>query len=72
MGLRLWPADERTASPTTTAVRIPAGIEDAALRAAVRSHYGVVFSQEGVRLPRAPAHRPYAGASAQPVYALSP
>ncbi len=44
MGLRLWPADERTASPTTTAVRIPAGIEDAALRTAARARYGVVFS----------------------------
>jgi pyridoxamine--pyruvate transaminase len=44
MGLRLWPADERTASPTATAVRIPATIEDAALRAAARARYGVVFS----------------------------
>jgi pyridoxamine--pyruvate transaminase len=44
MGLRLWPADEHTASPTTTAVRIPAGIEDAVLRAAARARYGVVFS----------------------------
>jgi pyridoxamine--pyruvate transaminase len=44
MGLKLWAADERTASPTTTAVRIPAGIEDAALRAQARARYGVVFS----------------------------
>src|ERR1700680_505481 len=44
MGLRLWPADERTASPTATAVRIPAAIEDAALRAAARARYGGVFS----------------------------
>src|SRR6202030_413613 len=34
MGLRLWPADPATASPTTTAVRIPGTVEDAALRAA--------------------------------------
>jgi pyridoxamine--pyruvate transaminase len=44
MGLRLWPADERTASPTATAIRIPGSIEDAALRAAVRARYGVMFS----------------------------
>jgi pyridoxamine--pyruvate transaminase len=44
LGLALWPVDERTASPTTTAVRIPDGIGDAALRGAVRSRYGVVFS----------------------------
>ncbi len=44
MGLRLWAADESSASPTTTAVRLPAGIEDAALRAAARARYGVVFS----------------------------
>ena len=44
MGLRLWPADAGFASPTTTAVRIPAGIEDQTLRAAVRARYGVVFS----------------------------
>src|SRR3984957_18007197 len=44
MGLRLWPADERTASPTTTAVRIPGTVEDAALRSTARARYGVVFS----------------------------
>lgn len=44
MGLKIWPADERSASPTTTAVRIPEGIDDAALRGATRARYGVVFS----------------------------
>lgn len=44
MGLALWPAREDIASPTATAVRIPDGIEDAALRSAVRAQYGVVFS----------------------------
>lgn len=44
MGLRLWPIDARTASPTTTAVRLPSGIDDAALRTEARARYGVVFS----------------------------
>jgi pyridoxamine--pyruvate transaminase len=44
MGLSLWPAHERDASPTTTAVRIPQGLDDAALRSAARARYGVVFS----------------------------
>ena len=44
MGLSLWPVVEATASPTTTAVRLPAGVSDAELRAAARERYGVVFS----------------------------
>jgi len=44
MGLSLWPADISFASPTTTAVRIPAGLEDASIRATARARYGVVFS----------------------------
>ncbi len=44
MGLALWPAEARFASPTTTAVRIPAGSDDAALRAEMRARYGVVCS----------------------------
>ena len=43
MGLSLWPADDRTASPTTTAVRIPAARGCGDPRAA-RARYGVVFS----------------------------
>ena len=70
MGLRLWPAAERTASPTTTAVRIPAGIADAALRAAVRAHYGVVFSAgRGETLGKL-LRIGHMGPTAQPIYAL--
>jgi pyridoxamine---pyruvate transaminase len=70
MGLRLWPADERTASPTTTAVRIPQGIEDAALRAAVRACYGVVFSAgRGETLGRL-VRIGHMGPTAQPIYAV--
>src|ERR1700683_104690 len=70
MGLRLWPADERTASPTTTAIRIPAGIEDAALRGAVRAHYGVVFSAgRGETLGKL-LRIGHMGPTAQPIYAI--
>jgi pyridoxamine--pyruvate transaminase len=70
MGLRLWPADERTASPTTTAVRIPAGIEDAALRAAARSRYGVVFSSgRGETLGKL-VRIGHMGPTARPLYAV--
>src|SRR3984957_17858133 len=70
MGLRLWPAHESSASPTTTAVRIPAGIEDAALRAAVRAHYGVVFSAgRGETLGKL-LRIGHMGPTAQPIYAV--
>jgi pyridoxamine---pyruvate transaminase len=70
MGLRLWPAHERIASPTTTAVRIPAGIEDAALRAAVRAHFGVVFSAgRGETLGKL-LRIGHMGPTAQPIYAV--
>ena len=70
MGLRLWPADVRTASPTATAVRIPAGIEDAALRAAARARYGVVFSSgRGETLGKL-VRIGHMGPTARPLYAV--
>ncbi|MGO9991988.1 MAG: pyridoxamine--pyruvate transaminase [Steroidobacteraceae bacterium] len=70
MGLRLWPADERTASPTTTAVRIPGTIEDAALRAAARARYGVVFSSgRGETLGKL-VRIGHMGPTARPLYAV--
>jgi pyridoxamine--pyruvate transaminase len=70
MGLRLWPADVRTASPTTTAVRIPAAIEDAALRAAARARYGVVFSSgRGETLGKL-VRIGHMGPTARPLYAV--
>ena len=71
MGLRLWPADESTASPTTTAIRIPANIEDAALRGAVRARYGVVFSAgRGETLGKL-VRIGHMGPTAQPIYAAT-
>ena len=70
MGLRLWPADPRTASPTATAVRIPATIEDAALRAAARARYGVVFSSgRGETLGKL-VRIGHMGPTARPMYAV--
>jgi pyridoxamine---pyruvate transaminase len=70
MGLELWAADEATASPTTTAVRIPQGTEDAALRAAVRARYGVVFSAgRGETLGKL-LRIGHMGPTAQPIYAV--
>jgi pyridoxamine--pyruvate transaminase len=70
MGLRLWPADERTASPTATAVRIPGTIEDAALRAAARARYGVVFSSgRGETLGKL-VRIGHMGPTARPLYAV--
>jgi pyridoxamine--pyruvate transaminase len=70
MGLRLWPADIRTASPTATAVRIPAGVEDAALRAAARARYGVVFSSgRGETLGKL-VRIGHMGPTARPLYAV--
>jgi pyridoxamine--pyruvate transaminase len=70
MGLKLWAADERTASPTTTAVRIPAGIEDAALRAQARARYGVVFSSgRGETLGKL-VRIGHMGPTARPLYAI--
>jgi pyridoxamine--pyruvate transaminase len=70
MGMKLWPADERTASPTTTAVRIPGTIEDAALRAAARARYGVVFSSgRGETLGKL-VRIGHMGPTARPLYAV--
>jgi pyridoxamine--pyruvate transaminase len=70
MGLHLWPADERTASPTATAVRIPAKVEDPALRAAARARYGVVFSSgRGETLGKL-VRIGHMGPTARPMYAV--
>jgi len=70
MGLALWPVDIRTASPTATAVRIPPGIDDAALRAAARARYGVVFSSgRGETLGKL-VRIGHMGPTARPLYAL--
>ncbi len=70
MGLALWPAREAIASPTTTAVRLPAGIQDAALRAALHQRYGLVVSSgRGQTLGRL-IRIGHMGPTARPLYAV--
>ena len=70
MGLEIWPAREQIASPTTTAIKIPAGIEDAALRNAVRTRYGVAFSSgRGETLGKL-LRIGHMGPTARPLYAM--
>lgn len=44
MGCELWPAREAIAADTTTAVRVPDGMDDGEIRAAARARFGVVLS----------------------------
>ena len=56
--------------PTATAIRIPANIEDAALRAAARARYGVVFSSgRGETLGKL-VRIGHMGPTARPLYAV--
>lgn len=70
MGLSIWPAREEIASPTTTAVRIPAGVEDAALRAATRARYGVIFSSGRSETLGKLVRIGHMGPTARPLYAV--
>ncbi len=44
MGLELWPASEAIASDTTTALRVPEGLDGEALVERARARYGVMLS----------------------------
>lgn len=71
MGLELWAASEQIASPTTTAVRTPDGIDEAELRRQVRARYGVVFSSgRGETLGKL-TRIGHMGPTAQPIYAVA-
>lgn len=71
MGLSLWAASDAIASPTTTAVRTPEGIDEAALRQTARAHYGVVFSAgRGETLGKL-TRIGHMGPTAQPIHAVA-
>ncbi|GLS40831.1 aminotransferase [Mesorhizobium tianshanense] len=71
MGLSIWAASDTIASPTTTAVRTPAGIDEKALRQAARVRYGVVFSSgRGETLGKL-TRIGHMGPTAQPIYAIA-
>ncbi len=71
MGLELWAAQESIASPTTTAIRTPAGIDEAAVRREARARYSVVFSSgRGETLGKL-TRIGHMGPTAQPIYAIA-
>jgi len=71
MGLSLWAASEKIASPTTTSICTPQGVDEAALRQAVRERYGVVFSSgRGETLGKL-TRIGHMGPTAQPIYAVA-
>jgi pyridoxamine--pyruvate transaminase len=44
LGLELWPSSEAIAAPCCTAVTLPDGVNDGALRSMMRERYGVMIS----------------------------
>lgn len=71
MGLSLWAAREEIASPTTTSVRTPEGIDEAALRQTARERYGVVFSSGRSETMGKLTRIGHMGPTAQPIYAVA-
>lgn len=69
-GLRLWAAHEDIASPTCTAVAIPAGIDEAKLRALIRSRYGVMLSSGRAETLGKLTRIGHMGTTARPIYAV--
>ncbi len=70
MGFDLWPAREAICADTATTVRVPEGLEDAAIRQEARRRYGVVFSAgRGTLLGRL-VRIGHMGPTARPIYAV--
>ncbi|MBL8575684.1 MAG: alanine--glyoxylate aminotransferase family protein [Mesorhizobium sp.] len=69
-GLSLWAAREEIASPTCTAVRIPEGIDELALRTIIRDRYGVVVSSGRAETLGKLIRIGHMGPTARPVYSL--
>lgn len=69
-GLRLWAAREDIASPTCTAVAIPEGIDEAKLRALIRSRYGVMLSSGRAETLGKLTRIGHMGTTARPIYAV--
>ena len=70
-GPRPLGGSEAIASPTTTAVRMPDGIDEAKLRAAARERYGVVFSAGRAETLGKLIRIGHMGPTAQPIYAIA-
>jgi pyridoxamine---pyruvate transaminase len=70
MGLELWPVAEAIASPTTTAVKVPAGADADALLDAARRIYGVSFSAGRAETKGKVLRVGHMGPTARPLYAV--
>ncbi|MBO68529.1 MAG: aminotransferase [Acidiferrobacteraceae bacterium] len=70
MGCDLWAVDESIAADTTTAVRIPDGVEDESLRMTARNIFGVAFSSGRNETLGKLLRIGHMGLVAQPIYAL--
>lgn len=70
MGVKLWPATEEIASPTTTSVRMPDGIDAAPVLAEARSRYGISMSAGRAETLGKLIRIGHMGPTAQPAYAL--
>ncbi|MGH6890698.1 MAG: pyridoxamine--pyruvate transaminase [Dongiaceae bacterium] len=69
MGLELWAKTEDIASPTCTAVRVPAGVSDSDIIAAARERFGVVFSSGRNETKGKLIRIGHMGPVAEPIYA---
>ena len=69
MGLDLWPVREAIASPTTTAIAVPAGVAEPDWRTAIRTHYGVAVSSGRAETLGKLIRIGHMGPTAQPIYA---
>ncbi len=70
MGLALWPKDEAIASPTVTALRMPAGADAQAVVAEARRRYGVQLSAGVDRHAAEIVRIGHMGPTAHPTFAV--
>ncbi|MDY6860181.1 MAG: alanine--glyoxylate aminotransferase family protein [Pseudomonadota bacterium] len=70
MGLALWAAREEIASPTCTAVKLPEGVDETALRDRMKCDYGVVISSGRAETFNRLVRIGHMGPTAHPIYAV--
>jgi pyridoxamine---pyruvate transaminase len=70
MGLDIWAAHDEIASPTTTSVKMPEGIDAAPVLAETRARYGVSLSAGRAETLGKLVRIGHMGPTAQPAYAL--
>lgn len=70
MGLELWAARPAIASPTCTAVKLPEGVDETALRTLMKRRYGVVISSGRAETFNRLVRIGHMGPTAHPLYAV--